>query len=196
MVLKSRKVHLLASYTLMQVVCCNHGMFQRRHTYTLCCPHVMSMSFNKHRVRHLVMRICASQGVSLLFYPITLYWQSFPGVRHCNIRSLMCVEHLWKLVFNGSGAVRTLPFVLRVIHLVTRICGSQGVSLVYSCLVFLDSKILSDPFLFSNSAYHNILFKHFLKPLNCGPANVCSVICICVSHDAPAGRADPSMREN
>ena len=77
----------------------------------------------------------------------------------------MCVEHFWKLVFNGSGAVRTLRFALRVIHFVTRICGSQGVSQAYSCFAFLDSKILSDPFLFSNSAYHNILFGHFLKPL-------------------------------
>ena len=143
-----------------------------------------------------MVRICASKCVSLLFYPVTLYWQSFRGGIHCNIPSLMCVEPLWKLVFNGSGAVRTQPFVLRVIHLVKRICGSQGVSQVYSCFTFLDSKILSDPFLFSNSAYHNTLFKHFLKPLNCGPANVCSVICICVSHDAPAGRTDPSMREN
>ena len=92
--------------------------------------------------------------------------------------------------------MRTLPFVLRVIHLVTRICGSQGVSQVYSFFVFLDSKILSDLFLFGSSAYHNILSKHFLKPLNLRPANVCSVICICVSQDAPAGRADPSMREN
>ena len=142
------------------------------------------------------MRICASQCVSLLFHPVTLYWQSFRGGIHCNIQRLICVEHLWKLVLNGSGAVRTLPFVLRVIHLVTRICGSQGVSQVYSCFAFLDSKILSDPFLFSSSAYHNVLFKHFLKPLNRGPANVCSVICICVSHDAPAGRADPSIWEN
>ena len=78
----------------------------------------------------------------------------------------MCVEHLSKLVFNGSGAVRTLRFVLRVIHLVTGICGSQGVSQAYSCFAFLDSEILFDPFLFTNSAYHNILFKHFLKPLN------------------------------
>ena len=110
------------------------------------------------------MRICASQCVSLLYHPVTLYWQSFWGGIHCNIQSLMCVEHLWKLVFNGSWAVRTLPFVLRVIHLVTRICRSQGVSQVYSCFAFLDSKILSDPFLFSGSAYHNMLFKHFLKP--------------------------------
>ena len=108
----------------------------------------------------------------------------------------MSVEHLWKLVLNRSGAVRTLPFVLRVIHLVTGICGSQGVSQVYSCFAFLDSRILSDPFVFSSPAYHNILFKHFLKPLNREPANVCSVICICVSHDVPAGRADPSIREN
>ena len=78
----------------------------------------------------------------------------------------MCVEHLWKLVFNGSGAVRTLRFVLRVIHLVTGICGSQGVSQAYSCFAFLDSKILSDPFLSSDSAYHNIFLKLFLKPLN------------------------------
>ena len=78
----------------------------------------------------------------------------------------MCVEHLWRLVFNGSGAVLTLPCVLRVIHLVTRICGSQGVSQAYSCFAFLDSKILSHPFLFSISGYHNILFAHFSKALN------------------------------
>ena len=78
----------------------------------------------------------------------------------------MCVEHLLKLVFNGSGAVRTLRFVLRVIQLVTRVCRSQGVSQAYSCFAFLDSNILSAPFLFSNSAYHNILFKHVLNPLN------------------------------
>ena len=112
------------------------------------------------------MRTCASQCVSLLFYPVTLYWQSFRGGIHCNIQSLMCVEHLWKVVVNGTGAVRTLRFVLRVIHLVTRICGSEGVSQAYSCFALLDSKILSEPFLFSNSAYHNILFKHFLKPLH------------------------------
>ena len=141
------------------------------------------------------MHICASQCVSLLFHLVTFHWQSFRGGIHWNIQSLVCVEHLWELVFNGSGAVRTLPFVLRVIHLVTHICGSQGVSQVHSCFAFLDSNILSDLFFFSSSAYHNILFKHFPKPLNCGPANVCSVICICVSHDAPAGRADPSMRE-
>ena len=29
MVLKDRKVHLLPSYTLMQLVWCNHGMFER-----------------------------------------------------------------------------------------------------------------------------------------------------------------------
>ena len=84
------------------------------------------------------MRTCASQCVSLLFYPVTLYWQSFVGGIHCNIQSLMCVEHFWKLVVNRSGAVRTLPFVLRVIHLVTHICGSQGVSQVYSYFAFLD----------------------------------------------------------
>ena len=53
-----------------------------------------------------------------------------------------------------------------MIHLVTRICGSQGMSQVYSYFTFLDSKTLSDPFLFSSSAYHNILLKHFLKPLH------------------------------
>ena len=74
------------------------------------------------------MRICGSPCVSLLLYPVTLYWQSLQGGIHCNIQSLMCVEHLWKLVFHGSRAVRTLRFVLRVIHLVTRISGSQGVS--------------------------------------------------------------------
>ena len=62
--------------------------------------------------------------------------------------------------------MRTLHFVLPVIHLVTRVCGSQGVSQDYSCFACLDSKTLSDPFLFSISAYHNILFKHFLKPLH------------------------------
>ena len=78
----------------------------------------------------------------------------------------MCVERFWNFDFNGCGAVRTLHFVLRVIHLVTRVCGSQGVYQAYSCVAFLDSKNLSDPFLFSNSAYHNIFFKHFLKPLH------------------------------
>ena len=97
----------------------------------------------------------------------------------------MCVEHFWSFDFHGSGAVRTLHFVLRVMHLVTGVCGSQGVSQAYSCFAFLDSKTLADPFMFSNSAYHNILFKHFLKPLHREPANVCSVICICVSHDTP-----------
>ena len=53
-----------------------------------------------------------------------------------------------------------------MIHLVTRICGSQGMSQAYSYFTFLDSKTLSDPFLCSNSAYHNILLKHFLKPLH------------------------------
>ena len=109
------------------------------------------------------MRICASQCVSLLSYPVTVYWHSLRGGIHCNIQGLMCVEQFWKVVFNGSGALRTLLFVLRVIHLVTRICGSQGVSQAYSCFAFLDSKIQSDPFLFSNSACHNTLFKHFDK---------------------------------
>ena len=112
------------------------------------------------------MRICASQCVSLLLFPVTLFWQSFLEGIQCNMQSLMCVEHFWKFVFNGSGAVITLPFVLHVIHLVTRICGSQGVSQAYSCFAFLDSKTVSDPFLFDNCAYHNILFKHFLKPLH------------------------------
>ena len=78
----------------------------------------------------------------------------------------MCVEHFSKFVFNESGAVRTLRLVLRVLHLVTRICGSQGVLQAYSCFAFLDSKTVSDPFLFSNSAYHNILLKHLLRPLH------------------------------
>ena len=115
---------------------------------------------------HLVMRICASQCVSLLIYPVTLYWQSFPGGIHCNIQSLMYVDHFWKFHFNGSGVVRTLHFLLRVIHLATIVWGSQGVSLAYSCFAFLDWKILSDPFLFSNSAHDNTFFKHFLKPLH------------------------------
>ena len=53
------------------------------------------------------MRICASQCVSLLFHPVTLYWQSFLGGIHCNIQSLMCVEHLWKLVVNIGGCENT-----------------------------------------------------------------------------------------
>ena len=52
---------------------------------------------------------------------------------HCKIQSLLCVEHFWKFHFNGSGVVGTLHFVLRVIHLVTRVCGSQGVSQAYPC---------------------------------------------------------------
>ena len=78
----------------------------------------------------------------------------------------MSIEHFWKFHFNGSGAVGTLHFVLRVIHLVTGVCRSQGVSQAYSCFAFLHSKNLSDPFLFSHSAYHNIFFTHFLKPLH------------------------------
>ena len=87
MVLKSRRVHLLASYTSMQLVWCNHGMFERSHTYTPCCPRAGSMLFNKYPLRHLVMQICTSPFVSLLFYPVTLYCQSFRGGIQCNIQS-------------------------------------------------------------------------------------------------------------
>ena len=78
--LQSRKVHLLASNTLMQLLWCNHGMLEGCHMYTLCCPRVRSTLFNEYPVRHLVMRICASQCGSLLFYPVTLYCKSFRGV--------------------------------------------------------------------------------------------------------------------
>ena len=79
MVLKSRKVHLLASYILRQLVWCNHGMFERSHLYTPFFQHAWSMLFNKYPVKHVVMRICASQRVSLLIYSAALYWQSVRG---------------------------------------------------------------------------------------------------------------------
>ena len=112
------------------------------------------------------MRICASQCVSLLFHPVGLYSQSFWQGIQCNIQSLLCVQLFGKFAFNESGAVRALHLLLRVIHLLTRICGPEGVSPANSFVAFLYSKTLSDPFLFSNFAYHNILLKHFLKALH------------------------------
>ena len=61
------------------------------------------MFFNEYPVRPLVMRIHASQCLSLLLYPVTLYWQSFWGGIRCNIDSFMCVQHWRRFVFNGSG---------------------------------------------------------------------------------------------
>ena len=91
------------------------------------------------------MCICASQCVSLLFHAVTLHWQSFRGGIRCNIQSLMCVENLWKLVFNGSGAVRTLPFELRVIHLVTRPSGPAYLSPLQAPLTLSTRPRLAKP---------------------------------------------------